>query len=360
MILFVAVAFTEADHVEPVTAPALAVVWRSQQAIDAGQGFQPTQSFAVGEKVKAGYIQANFAYDKFNGNAGVRFVETASASSGYIASGTAVKPTVVEKKYTNILPALNVAYDASSDIILRFGASEVIARPNYADLSSSVLLYDSILQGQGGNPRLDPYKSTDLDASGEWYFAKNSALVVNLFYKDISNYILKSNGPESYFNENRGIVTTYTISRSQNAGKASSKGFAVSHQQTFAYGFGTTLNYTYVDASADGGRELPFASKHQVNISPFYENHGLLVRLTYGWRSDYFTNVDRGNSVYTRAYTELDANVAYNLTKNISLTLAATNLLDETYYIYAKVPAKMFQGEYKNGRRLQAGLHFNF
>ncbi len=331
-----------------------------KQAVDAGQGFQPTESFAVGETVDAGYVQANFTRERLTGNVGVRFVQTKTTSSGFIASGTTTTPTEVDKTYTNALPALNLAYELQRDMIVRLGASQVIARPNFADQSSSVQLYDSIRQGVGGNPHLDPYKSNDLDAAFEWYFAKNSAAAVNLFYKDISNYILKSNGTENYFNQNLGVVTPYTISRPQNAGKATSKGFAVSYQQTFASGLGATFNYTYVDASTASGGELPFASKNQVNFSPFFENGRFLVRLTYGWRSDYFTNVDRGNNVYTRAYTELDANAAFNLTKNVSLTVAVTNLLDETYYVYAKVPAKMFQAEYKNGRRVQAGVHWNF
>jgi len=244
--------------------------------------------------------------------------------------------------------------------VLRFGASEVIARPNYADQSSSVTLYDSISTGVGGNPKLNPYKSNNLDLSVEWYFAKNSAVAVNVFYKDISNYILKANGTENYFNQNQGKITPYLISRPENAGSAKSQGFAVSYQQTFAGGFGATANYTYVDASTASGGQLPFASKNQLNLSPFFERGNLLVRVTYGWRSDYATNVDRGNYVYTRAYKELDLNAAYNFTKNLSLTIAVTNLLDETYYTYAKVPANIFQSEYKNGRRMQAGVHWNF
>jgi len=331
-----------------------------QQALDAGNGFQAAQSFAVAETVDAGYIQADFAAGHLNGNAGVRIVQTRTASDGYSISGSTVTPITMTKNYTNVLPSLNLAYEVAQDSIARFGASQVIARPNYADQSSSVTLYDSIRQGVGGNPHLDPYKSNDLDGAYEWYFAKNSVVAVNVFYKDIANYILKSNGTESYFNQNMGAVTPYTISRPQNAGKATSKGFAVAYQQTFPLGFGTTFNYTYVDASTASGGELPYASKNQINFSPFYESGKLLLRLTYGWRSDYFTNVDRGNNVYTKAYAELDANAAYNLTKNLSLTVAATNLLDETYATYAKIPAKMFQSEYKNGRRLQIGLHWNY
>ncbi|HET7535930.1 MAG TPA: TonB-dependent receptor, partial [Candidatus Didemnitutus sp.] len=288
--------------------------------------------------------------------------QTDTTSSGYTASGTVITPSNVDKSYDNFLPSANLVYPIKDDMQLRFAASQVIARPNYADMSSSVTLYDSIRTGVGGNPNLDPYKSNNFDAAFEWYFAKNSAAAVNLFYKDIGNYILKSNGVENYFNQNQGIVTPYLISRPENAGSATSKGFSLFYQQALPYHFGVTANYTYVDASGDKGQELPFASENQVNLSPYYESGKFLARLTYSWRSSYFTNVDRGNNVYTDDYTQLDVNFAYNITKNLSLTFAGMNLTDETYYVFTKLPngAEMFQAAYKGGRRFQAGIHWNF
>jgi len=331
-----------------------------QQALEAGDGFQPAQSFSITEKTDAFYGQADFGYQQLSGNIGLRYVETDTTSRGYATSGSVITTLAQKKSYDNFLPSFNLAYNLSPDLVTRFAASETIARPNYADLSSSVTLYDSIRQGNGGNPNLDPYKSTNLDYTLEWYFQKNSVLAANFFYKDISNYILNSNGTEDYFNQNLGKVTPYTISRPENAGKAKSQGVSLFYQHTFASGFGISANYTYVDAHGHDGQDLPFASKNQVNVSPFYENGRFLIRLTYAWQSDYFTNVNRGDNVYTRGYTELDANAAYNITKNISLTLACTNLLDETYYVYTEVPAKMFQAEYRNGRRFQGGVHWTF
>ena len=331
-----------------------------QDALEAGEGFQPTQSFEVDETTNAFYVQGDFGWDKVKGNVGLRYVLTETSSSGYAVSGSTTTPVTFDQDYDNWLPSANLSYQVNDDVVLRFGASSVIARPNYADMSSSVTLYDSIRQGVGGNPTLKPYESTNLDAAVEWYFQKNSAVGLSVFYKDIGNYILKSNGTEYYFNEALGQVTPYTISRPENAGNAKSKGFLLFYQQTLAHGFGITANYAFVDASGENGQDLPFASKNQVNLSPYFENGKFLARLTYAWRSDYFTNVDRGNNVYTAAYTELDANFAYNFTSHFSLTLACTNLLDETYYVYTKVPADMFQAAYKSGRRVQAAVHWKF
>ena len=41
----------------------------------------------------------------------------------------------------------------------------------------------------GGNPDLEPIRSTNYDAGLEWYFAENSLLAAGLFYMDLDNYV---------------------------------------------------------------------------------------------------------------------------------------------------------------------------
>ncbi|WP_163413820.1 TonB-dependent receptor domain-containing protein, partial [Escherichia coli] len=82
------------------------------------------------------------------------------------------------------------------------------------------------------------YKSNNFNASLEWYLAPRSILSGEVFYKDISNYILQRTSPEQHFNTAQGRVTTYQISRPFNAGSAEVKGFAIAYQQSFPLGFG--------------------------------------------------------------------------------------------------------------------------
>lgn len=318
-------------------------------------------TWTIEEKIKAAYAQGNFAVGKVNGNVGLRAVQTESDSNGYFVNATtnAATPQTTVKKYTNYLPNLNVAYDLATDLILRASAAQVIARPNYSDMTSYLSLDDTVHTGQGGNPSLNPYKSTNYDLSLEWYFAKNSILSAQLFYKDIGSYIVQSTDSEKHFNQLTKTTDTYFVTRPNNAGNATSKGFAVAFQQTFASGFGALANYTYVDAQGPGGVDLPFASKHQINLSPFFENKDFTARLTYSWRSDYANFGYFGVGVYNRAYTELDASVGYSLTKNVKVTIDALNLLDEEDYTYYKFPKNNIMAyTYKGGRRLQVGLHF--
>lgn len=320
----------------------------------------------IEENIDALYGQVNFKADNIRGNFGARYVKTSVDSAGYVCKPGAACNTAADwswkttkKSYDNLLPSVNIIVDAREDLVFRFAAAQVIARPNYADMTNYFWLSDGILTGGGGNPALEPYKSSNVNASAEWYFQPQAILSAEVFYKDISNYILQKTQPESYFNQSQGKVTTYNISRPFNAGSAEVKGLAVAYQQTFGHGFGVLANYTYADASGQGGAALPYNSKNQINVSPFYEMGPFSARATFNWRSKYFTGVDRGDNMFVRASKTLDATIGYAVNKNITMSVSGQNLLDSEYYAYANTTA-LARGVYRTGRKLQATLNVAF
>ena len=109
-------------------------------------------------------------------------VMQAEGTQTFAGEGLKVGGEGMKGFYDNILPNVNVAFDATDDVVLRFSAAQVMARPNYGDMSSYLWLGDQTLTGGGGNPELDPYRSTNWDFSAEWYFAENSILAGTLFY----------------------------------------------------------------------------------------------------------------------------------------------------------------------------------
>ena len=330
-----------------------------------GAVFTATPTFTIDERIEAAYAEGTFSDGPLSGNFGARFVQTTTTSASYDLS-TPGSPTLMSQQstYTNFLPAVNLVYDLANDQLLRFAVSEVIARPNTAAEANYVQLYDSSLGGIGGNANLKPYESTNLDASYEFYFAKNSALAVSLFYKDISNYILNATNPEQWkdYSLPGDPTETYSITRPSNGGAAKSEGASLSYQQVFAYGLGLSTNYTILHTSGLNG-PLPFSSKNTFNISPYIENKYGLFRLTYSWRDSYTSASFNGTGqVVTAPYTEFDANAQINITKNVSVLLTATNLLDETYRQTFQNPngPSLFADAYKFGRTYSVALHWNF
>ncbi len=157
----------------------------------------------------------------------------------------------------------------------------------------------------------------------------------------------------------------FVVSRPDNAGEATIKGFSLAYQQALWGGLGLLANYTYADAEASNGDPMPWTSKDQYNISPFFENERWSARVTYSWRSKYYTQVDRGNFLVTDDYESLDASIGFRINDRLSLTLDGMNLLDSEYYTYAQVEGvpnteKLVRGLYRTGRRYMASLRMQF
>lgn len=320
----------------------------------------------IKEDIQALYSQINFEQGALRGNIGARYVHTKTESAGFVCRPGAACNAQADwvwqtttRSYDNVLPSVNVAIALQKDLTFRFAASQVIARPNYADMSNYFWLSDQIGTGGGGNPDLKPYESTNYNASLEWYFAPRAILAAEVFYKDIGNYILQKTAREQYFNQFVGAVTTYNISRPFNAGSAKVKGFAIAYQQSLPLGFGVLANYTYADGKGEDGADLPYNSRHQASLSPFFESGPVALRATYTWRSKYFTGIDRGDQMYVRDSANVDVSATYNITKEIGLTLSGMNLTDSQYYAYANTQ-RLPRGVYKNGRKLLATVNVNF
>jgi iron complex outermembrane receptor protein len=329
-----------------------------------GAVFTATPTFTFDERINAAYFEGNFGDGPITGNFGARFVETTTTSASYNLSTPTPTLQTLQSTYDNVLPAVNLNYDLGRDQLLRFGVSEVIARPDTSQEANYVELYDSTLGGVGGNADLKPYESTNIDAAYEYYYAKNSYFAVDVFYKDISNYILNATNPEQWtdYSLTGHPTETYEISRPSNGGAATSQGATVSVQHTMSNGFGIQANYTLMHTSSANG-PLPFASKNQLYISPFYENKWGSIRLTYSWRDDYESSSFNGqSSVWTAPYTRVDVIAQINLTRNFSLVLSATNLLDETYHQYFlnQGAASVLADEYKFGRGWEAQVDWKF
>ena len=118
-------------------------------------------------------------------------------------------------------------------------------------------------------------------------------------------------------------------------------------------------NYTYSDGSGEGGQALPYNSKHQASVSPFFESGPVALRATYTWRSKYFTGIDHGDNMFVRDSDNLDVSATYNVTPQIGITLSGMNLTDAEYYAYANTTA-LPRGVYRSGRKFLATVNFNY
>jgi iron complex outermembrane recepter protein len=309
----------------------------------------PGSSYTVKESSWAGYAKLNFGFDlgsiAANGNIGVRYVETATTSTGslVLANGT-VTPNIAEVKDGIWLPSAVVKLDLTDRLVARLGAARVSSRPNTGALNNG-LSVNGVPSGSGGNPYLDPFTVDQADVSLEWYFGQASMVSMGLFYKDVKSFVVTRVQNETV----PGFASPIPVTRQTNGAGGSIKGIELLYQQPFTFlpepldGLGIAATYTYIDSitplvDLTTGQNLPIEglSKNNANLILYYEKGPISLRGAINWRDKYFSSIGLNNAgVFFDAYTDLSATAKYSLTENFEIELEAANLLDDGVRRYA-------------------------
>ena len=90
------------------------------------------------------------------------------------------------------LPTLSTSIGVTDNQVVRFSVSRSMARPDLFDLGSQIEIGNRDFfrpTATGGNPDLNPLLSTNLDFSYENYYSETSYFAVNVFRKEIDDFI---------------------------------------------------------------------------------------------------------------------------------------------------------------------------
>jgi iron complex outermembrane receptor protein len=347
--------------------------------------------FNLTEKTKALYVTGDFEGANWSGNAGVRVVRTEGRSNGYqilpnqlpdnsltaFPFGGFVQQTSIDNNHTYALPSANVKFDLNKDLVARFGVSRTMTRPDFGALGGTVSLTDETHTGNGGNARLKPVISNNIDATLQWYFAPRALASVGVFYMDLRNYVGYGYSTASYIDtrasqeQGKGVFANYTITSPINV-DASVKGAEFALQLPLGAGFGADANMTLADSKQKFGTcpaqtmvtssdpcDMLGASKVTGNVGAFYENDKFNARIGWSWRSSYLAAQDRGTPLYMDSVGQLSVSANYSITKNLTLTFSGQNLNNPVlkYYQFNKDQPARF---YVNGAQYYVGLRVKY
>ena len=350
-------------------------------------------TWVVEEKTAGGYVDYNLSTDlsghKLRANAGLRFVNTKTEATGWL---TQLIPNTEENSYNNLLPALNVAFDATEDLVLRAAAGRSLTRPSLSSLAPVKGYSDVNFTVSGGNSQLEPLKADALDLAAEWYFTEDSVVAIGFFYKDLKSFISSPRSEGPLRPEDRSAVAAvyptqpelldpslvWTYSTAANVDGTSLKGVELAYQQPFTFlpgpwrNLGFVGNYSYVDAvtqvERDGATiEVPLEglSTHSFNATLYYEAKKGGVRLSLNGRDDYITSNTGSNGNVAEATTgpiRLDLSAVYHINDRLSLSVEGVNLTNEYERLYTTGDGTMnLMREYNTtGRQFYGGLRVNF
>ena len=439
--------------------------WTPRGNLDATGQYRPEDISDIKERNESAYLRLDFGSDmgdgmSLDGNIGVRFVKTTLESAGafsylpfnadpqtdptpeaprtpdaeshddprdFLPETTAfleqaATPILVDQEDTDWLPSLNVKWNFNDNMLMRFGASKAVTRPNVQDLRASQRVeanttrvnyppitdpadplfgFDRGAQDINlnrlvitrGNPVLLPTEAVSLDLSFEWYF-QGGYFSAAVFNKDLKNII--STGDQQVGTENLDGQTVDVVYNGQvNQASADLYGFEVAYQKFFdelpgwMSHLGVQTNYTNIQASGEppgngvdangdgiaddlttnfrfGVTDLLGQSEHIANLIGIYQDEKMEFRLAYNWRSDYLTTYRdwvTGNPIYTDAGGFLDGSFRYDFNEHFSINASITNILDSKEKAYMQINE---QGQtaprfaFLNDRRMVLGARYQF
>jgi iron complex outermembrane recepter protein len=340
--------------------------------------------FDVKEKNSAGYVQADFKGSNWAADVGVRFVRTQEHTVTYTQVDKSTPGAITtslfgpfigiptDHTYNDVLPSANLKIDVTQDLVARFAVAQTMTRADYSALAGFVDLsppsvVGGVGSGSGGNPDLKPIRSTNYDAGLEWYFAKRSLLSAGLFYMDLRNYIGFGSATRSYLTFSsqvpQGAQVPYLLTVPVNA-QGRVQGLEVAYQQALNDYFGVAANYTYADGKqtslvTNGDNRLVGTSKNSYNVSGYFENTHFSARVSYTYRSAFFSGLDRNTAFSQDAIGSLAASLVYTVNDMISLQLDGENLNNPTLKYYA-LNTDQPRAFYRNGRQYYLTVRAKF
>lgn len=327
-------------------------------------------------------------------------------------------------KHDVLLPMFDFRIDLTDDIVARVSWGKTIARAPLGNLAGGRSLSGSpkigSRTGSEGNTNLQPFESTNLDLSLEYYYAEGSYASVGYFKKDVKNFIANETveaqfdglhdiylGPRYLEAEQQliaagdanpdtsaiyqqmldnghgnanGVIEptandpliTWLVTRPYNSNDKSVDGFELAVQHLFGEtGFGVGANATFVDGDVKFDvTSLEVQSPlnglgDSANFQAFYENHGLSVKVTYAWRDSYLIGVGQSQGSadappqFAKTFGQWDMSVNYDINDNLTVFFEGINLNNETEQGYGRYEEQfLFARQY--GTRYAVGVRYSF
>jgi iron complex outermembrane recepter protein len=370
-------------------------------------------SFAVTERVYAGYLEADFKGNlgsmPWVVNIGARYVHTELVASGrqlaltdllsvpndptiyqaVFANGGAPVSTAQRSSYDYFLPNLNIKVSLTDQIVARFSASRTLTRPQIRDLAPRTnfdVTRPASLDASGGNPNLRPYTSNNFDLSLEWYPTPTTTLSAAVYFKSIDSFIVQTRSAEPFTIANAsnlpigGGITgantaTFNVRRPRNAENATVRGIELNAVHTFDYlpapfdGLGASVNATFVGSNAAfdvASTSTSFALEglgDSFNVTGFYEKSGFAARVAYNRRGRFLeylvTPSQGGDPVFRRPFDQVDVRVSYDVTKYAQIFAEGTNVTNSKNITTGRFDNQVLDFV-DTGARYAAGVRLNF
>jgi TonB-dependent receptor len=384
-----------------INVPAIEAMFKNGGFTLNGLTFNPDSFFTAQENIYAGYAMYTGQWGKFGLMGGVRVEATDARYGAFIAStdpagDTTETLTNRPESYVNAFPTVQLRYNFTQQMQLRFTYSTGIARPgfNQNTAASSVDFTASPVLISRGNPNLKPTLGQNFDLSWEYYLPDGGILQFGAFDKEFTNYIATTIQNTSSDPLSAGLPAQ--VSSFINIPSAYARGVDADYNEKFTWlakpfdGLGIDANVTFVDshmieydaftvaqnlqnilgldpadprvinAKAQTGL-LPGTSPITWNVAGFYEAYGWEIRLAaqYVEHSLFGLGGLKQLDTIQDNRTTLDFTSAYHVNQHWTLYFNAKNLLNTPLRYYEGTSNRPIQREFYEAT-YEAGVRAHF
>ncbi len=305
--------------------------------------FEPGNNYDADQSILGIYAMVDIPLtERFKVIAGVRFERTDLELTSFNDSlGTLDN--------NDFLPSLNMTYNLSDNMNLRFGYNRTLARPTFRELApytSFDFIGDLLLVG---NPALDRSIIDNLDLRWELYPSPGEIISVSAFYKRMQDPIERVQNVEAGVSELQEVTF-------RNLPSADLFGVELELRKRLDFispalkNFSLGANFTYINAvvdipedqlvfirelnafNTDDTRRLYGQAPYVVNAFATYQNNvGTLVNLAFYVNGERLSIIDlSGNNIQERPRPNINLSISQQIGR-FAVRFSGTNLLNPEY-----------------------------
>ncbi|MDO5638186.1 MAG: TonB-dependent receptor [Myroides sp.] len=325
----------------------------------------------------AGFVNLDYAFnEKLTAQVGVRYDNLDQK----LDFSTLVRVGSIDKKYSKILPAVNLKYMLNDLHNIRFSASKTYTTPLLIEVAP--FLYEEVDELQFGNMYLYPADNYNADLKWEWFPKKGELVSITAFGKYIQNPISRvsmssSSTTISYFNVgDTGTVygaelevrkDLFNINSSSKIYTFFNATYLNTNQDLDNSKILSDTNNSYAVAFNNSKDKMTGASSFLANANLGWEqkwnSNTANVVVSYSHISDNvyaLGSFSRGNLV-DKAVNMLDATVRFELKSGIGISFTGKNLLNPTFErVQESTNQDITIRKYKRGIATGIGLSYKF